>query len=617
MCGIAAIYHKNGEAASGEILKRMTDVLVHRGPDDSGFHTEANIGLGFRRLSIIDLSTGHQPIPNETESMWLIFNGEIYNYLELREALLGKGHVFRTNTDSEVVLHGYEEYGTELLTKLRGMFSFIIHDREKGCFFGARDYFGIKPMYYAETASACIFASEIKSLLEYPEIKRSISPTAFLNYLTFQYVPEPETMFEGIRKLPPASYFLADQSGIRIERYFEVQFRPDASRSLEDLASEIHSVMENSIKAHRMSDVPRGAFLSGGVDSSIICALFKQYEDIHTFSVGYNEEEYSELSVAAETAKRLGTEHHEYRITAREYWETLPKLVWHQDEPVADPSAISLYFLARMAREYITVVLSGEGADELFGGYNIYHEPISLRPFKSVPNVLKPLIHSTASLLPKGLKGRSFLMRGCTPLEKRFFGNAHIFPTREKALISDLNRGLLERYADASRVTRPFYDRCRHLDDPARMQFIDINTWLPGNILMKADKMTMANSLELRVPFLDIKVLDLVSRIPTRHKLSHGTTKYVLRQAFSEVVPKHVVDKRKLGFPVPLRQWLKREFFLPVHNLVKETATDDWINSKYLLKLLIEHQQGKHDHSRQIWTAVMFLHWKKRFIDRA
>lgn len=614
MCGIAAVYNRRQEAVDAALLKKMTDVITHRGPDDSGFYTNANVGLGFRRLSIIDLNTGHQPIPNEDESLWLIFNGEIYNYLDLRGQLLAKGHKFRTATDSEVVLHLYEEYGTDCVTRLRGMFAFVIYDKNRDELFGARDWFGIKPLYYSEGDFGCVFASEIKSLLEHPGVGREISPTAFLNYLTFQYVPEPETMFAGIQKLPPACWFSLGKEGLRIQKYFQMRFEPDSQRSADDLAEEIRSVMDDSVRCHRMSDVPRGAFLSGGVDSSVICALFNQYEDIHTFSVGYSEKEYSELDVAAETAKRLGTNHHEYFITAQEYWDVLPKLAWHQDEPVADPSAVSLFFLARLAREYITVVLSGEGADELFGGYNIYHEPLSLRPFNYLPNAAKPFIRGAAGLLPRDLKGRSFLMRGCTPLEKRFFGNANIFPASEKACITRLPRDIVASSADSSRVTAPFYAMCEGLDDPTRMQFIDLHTWLPGNILMKADKMTMANSLELRVPFLDKEVLATALRIPTAHKLSHGTTKYVLRKAFNDVVPAHVVDKRKLGFPVPLRSWLKKEFFVPVRELIKDSATDDWIDPQYALRLLIDHQNGRFDNSRQLWVAVMFLLWKRKFI---
>ena len=613
MCGIVAVYNKRNQSVAPELLNRMMDVIKHRGPDDGRYLHMDNVGLGFRRLSIIDLSTGMQPIANEDESIHVIFNGEIYNYQELTAQLTAKGHKFSTHTDTEVLVHLYEEYGEAFLPMLRGMFGFIIHDRTKNIFFGARDYFGIKPVYYTETSSAFVFGSEIKSLLEHPEVARKTNSSAFLNYLTFQYVPEPDTMFEGIKKLPPAHWFHLDASGLKIKPYYQIEFKPEPAISFEDFAAEIRSTLETSILAHRMSDVPRGAFLSGGIDSTIICALFKKYEDIHTFSVGYHEEQYSELSVAAQTAKILDTNHHEFIITPEEYLQMLPKLVWHQDEPVADPSAISVFFLARLAREQITVVLSGEGADELFAGYNIYREPHDLEIFNKVPVWAKPLLSASAEILPRGLKGKSFIQRGCAPLEDRFFGNAKIFTQKEKYKISGLDKQFIDKYGDARRVTAPFYDKAKGWDDVTRMQYIDLNTWLPGNILMKADKMTMANSLELRVPFLDIEVLKLISRIPTEYKISHGTTKYILRQAFKDIVPEHVVSKKKLGFPVPLRKWLKNEFFAWAYELIKTSPTDNLINKPELLRMLIEHKNTSHDNSRQLWTVLMFLLWHREF----
>jgi len=613
MCGIVAVFNKSQQAVDPELLNKMLEVIVHRGPDDGRSKFIDNVGLGFRRLSIIDLSTGMQPLTNEDETIWLIFNGEIYNYLELTETLKAQGHVFKTHTDSEVLIHLYEQHGTEFLPMLRGMFSFILYDSAKHQLIGARDYFGIKPMYYTQTNGAWIFGSEIKSLLESPAVQREVNPQAFLNYLTFQYVPEPDTMFAGIQKLPPATWFTLSAKGFQTGKYYQIKFSPDPSLPIEHYIKEIQGTLEESILAHRMSDVPRGAFLSGGIDSTIICALFKKYEDIHTFSVGYNEEQYSELSVAAQTAKILGTKHHEYIITAKEYLDKLPELVWHQDEPVADPSAISVYFLARMAREYITVVLSGEGADELFAGYNIYREPGDLKMFDKIPETLKPYLKSAAGFLPRGMKGKSFIQRGCSPLQDRFFGNAKIFLQPEKYGISTLPRSIIDSLGDARKVTAPFYSLAKDYDDETAMQFIDLNTWLPGNILMKADKMTMANSLELRVPFLDIKVLELISKIPTKYKIAGGTTKYVLREAFRDIVPEHVVSKKKLGFPVPLRKWLKDEFFAWAYDLIKNSASDSYINKKEVLRLLIEHKNTSHDNSRQLWTILMFMLWQREF----
>ncbi len=614
MCGIVAVYNKQEKPVSKDILEPMTQCIVHRGPDDEGYCFDGHIALGFRRLSIIDLNTGHQPMTNEDGSLWLIFNGEIYNYMPLREELLSQGHRFGTNTDSEVILHLYEQYGRDCVTRLRGMFAFIIYDSTEGDFFGARDYFGIKPLYWSETDESFLFASEIKSILAHPAISRTVDPYAYLNYLTFQYVPEPRTMFTGIEKLPPATWFHLSAQGMQTQQYYQIRFQPDASTSFECYMQEIRDKLQDSVLAHRMSDVPRGAFLSGGVDSTIICALFQKHESINTFSVGYNEGQYSELSEATKTAAILGTRHHEYIITPGEYLSVLPKLAWHQDEPVADPSAIAIHFLARMAREYVTVVLSGEGADELFGGYNIYREPSALSLFRYVPTAIKTLLKGIARLLPEGLKGREFILRGTEPLENRFFGNARIFSAEEKLLVSHLDAGFIRQFGDARAITRPFYEQCQNWDDETKMQYIDLKTWLPGNILMKADKMTMANSLELRVPFLDLEVLKVVLRIPTRYKITHGTTKYILRQAFRDMIPEHVFSKKKLGFPVPIRLWLKDQFYAWAQEKISCNEMGEWISRDYMLKLLSDHKTGKHDNSRQLWTVLMFLLWAESYL---
>jgi len=614
MCGIVAVYNKKERPVCKDILEPMTACIVHRGPDDEGFYYDRHVALGFRRLSIIDLSTGHQPLPNEDETLWLIFNGEIYNYLSLREELITQGHRFRTNTDSEVLLHLYEQHGRDFVVRLRGMFAFVIYDSVRGEFFGARDYFGIKPMYWTETDTGFLFASEIKSILVHPGVSREVDPFAFLNYLTFQYVPEPRTMFSGIEKLPPATWFHLTATGIETRQYFQIRMDPDETKSFEYYVQEIRDKLQDSVLAHRMSDVPRGAFLSGGVDSTIICALFQKHEAINTFSVGYNESHYSELSVAIKTAAILGTRHHEFVITPQEYLSVLPKLAWHQDEPVADPSAIAIHFLARMAREHVTVVLSGEGADELFGGYNIYREPTALSLFKHIPAFVNPILRGIARILPDGVKGRSFILRGTEPLENRFFGNARIFSTEEKLLVSTLEAGFIRQFGDARAITRPFYEQSKDWDAETRMQYIDIKTWLPGNILMKADKMTMANSLELRVPFLDIEVLKVISRIPTRYKIAHGTTKYILRQAFKDMIPEHVVSKKKLGFPVPIRMWLKDQFHPWAEEKLRNNDMGDWINRDYMLKLLSDHRNGKHDNSRPLWTVLMFLLWVESYL---
>ncbi|GAB7386602.1 asparagine synthase (glutamine-hydrolyzing) [Bacillaceae bacterium] len=616
MCGIVALYHKNNGKADITLLRKMTEIIRHRGPDDDGYYLEDNIGLGFRRLSIIDLQKGHQPLTNETQDIWLIGNGEIYNYQELNEWLKSKGHRFNTDSDMETIVHLYEEVGLDCPKHLRGMFGFILWDRQKRTLFGARDHFGIKPLYWTETASGYAFASEIKSLLEWEEIGREVNPTAFYHYLTFQYVPDPETMFKGIRKLTPGHQFVVKDDRLTIEPYWQVEFQPDESKPLAYFVERTREVLRESVDKHRISDVPRGAFLSSGVDSSSIVALLRQFEHVKTFSVGFDIPGYSELHYARQTAKYLGTEHYEVVVNAERYLENLPRLVWHQDEPVADPSAIALYFVAELASQYVTVVLSGEGADEFFGGYNIYREPHSLRFFTHLPPWLRRSLRSVAEKLPPGVKGRNFLIRGSKTVEERFFGNALIFPEemKEKVVMESLRTAA--GYEPATAVTQRYYARTEGYDDVMKMQFLDIHTWLRGNILMKADKMTMANSLELRVPFVDVEVFRLAATIPTRYKIAEGTTKHVLREAMKDLLPPDVKARRKLGFPVPTRYWLQHDFYEWARELIYAAEVDHLINKGFVMYMLDEHREGRADYSRKLWTILIFMLWHQIYIER-
>ncbi len=535
MCGITGVMYFEDREPSPELLKSMTDCIVHRGPDDIGFWSDNRIGLGFRRLSIIDLKEGHQPLANEDDTVWIAFNGEIYNYKYLRDSLQSKGHQFKTHTDTEVIVHLYEEYGEACVEKLRGMFGFVIWDRRKRLLFGARDHFGIKPFYYYHDGSRFLFGSEIKSLLA-AGVERSIHRESLLNYLTFQYVPEPDTMFDGIRKLPPGHTVTVTYDGqMSIRQYWDPMLAPE-ERSFEDCVEQIRSTLQDSVIHHMQSDVERGCFLSSGIDSTAIATLMRSIEPIRTFSVGF-EGANNETVIARQTANAIDTEHYDKIITEADYFATLPKAVWHQDEPVADPSAIALYHVAQLAREHVTVVLSGEGADELFGGYRIYNEPNSLAPIERLPHGVKRMLHALARVLPEGFKGRNYLLRGTTPLEQRFLGNAKIFTEEMKADIVRADRELLRSYRNPLEVAKVFYDRSKHLDPVSRMQYIDMNLWLPGDILMKADKMTMAHSLELRVPFLDVELYEVARRIPAKYRIAQGTTKYVFRKAMEGSSP--------------------------------------------------------------------------------
>ncbi|MGE5702314.1 MAG: asparagine synthase (glutamine-hydrolyzing) [Clostridia bacterium] len=616
MCGIVSLYNKRQQPASSETISAMTRMILHRGPDDDGFHIEENIALGFRRLSIIDVSGGHQPLFNEARDMWIIGNGEIYNYKELQSWLKDRGHQFHTDSDIETILHLYEEVGFDAPKHLRGMFGFTVWDSRRKIMFGARDHFGIKPLYYTETTDSFGVASEIKSLLELPGVKREVNRTGFYHYLTFQYVPDPETMYEGIYRVPPAHYFVIQNDQISLTRYWDVQFAPDESKPFSYFVEGTRAAMLESVDKHRISEVSRGAFLSSGVDSSSIVGMLRTFEPVKTFSVGSDIPGYSELEYARRTAQYLGSEHYETVISAERYMQELPRLIWHQDEPVADPSAILLYFVAELASQHVTVVLSGEGADEFFGGYNIYREPSSLRMFANMPSWMRGSMRSFAEKLPDSVKGKNFLIRGSKTVEERFFGNALIFSEDVKAQVVMENLKKSADYHSPWEITHAIYEKAQAYDDVTKMQYLDIHTWLRGNILMKADKMTMANSLELRVPFIDPKVFEFAATIPTKYKIANGTTKHVLREAMKDFLPPEIKTRPKLGFPVPTRYWLKHQFYKWAKELIFESKVDHLINKAYVLYMLDEHREGHGDYSRKIWTILVFMLWHQIFIEQ-
>ncbi|RJX26193.1 MAG: asparagine synthase (glutamine-hydrolyzing) [Dethiobacter sp.] len=603
MCGFCGIMQEHGPVHE-ELVVKMREKMLHRGPDEGSNFLNDRVGMGFRRLKIIDLFTGRQPMSNGDGSLWLIYNGEIYNYLSLREELIKKGHKFSSRSDSEVILHLYEDRGTECLQSLRGMFAFVLWDKKRQRLFGARDRFGIKPFYYLEGPGFLAFASEIKALAEHPFFPREVDEGALTDYLTFQYVPEPRTMFSGVYRLPPAHYFLKSPGKpLEIRRYWQMQFKP-SPEPLNYFLEGIREKLREAIRLHLASDVPRGAFLSSGVDSAIIAALARELEPISTFSVGYAEEHFSELQEARETAAFLETDHHEYIITPQEFLQLLPRLVWHFDEPVADPAAISLYFVARMAREKITVVLSGEGADEVFAGYGIYREPFALAPLHNLPRPLRQSLHLLEKFLPRGMPGKNYLARSRRPLEERFLGNAYIFSPAEKKHISRLNIN-----PSPFRVTDSLYRQVADLDEVTRMQYIDLNTWMPGDILMKADKMTMANSLELRVPYLDHCVFEFAATLPQEYKVHGKTTKRALREAFRDILPPAAINRPKRGFPVPTREWMKRPDFRRLFLDLLAGKGGDWFQRNNVKGLLKGHLEGKVEASRKLWALLIFLLW--------
>lgn len=603
MCGFVGFTNKISD--SGEVLSRMTESIKHRGPDSEGEYIDSDVALGFRRLSIIDISTGSQPIFNEDGSKVLVFNGEIYNYRDLRAELIDKGHTFTTNTDSEVLLHGYEEWGDQLLNRLRGMFAFVIWDKKSKEIFGARDFFGIKPMYYAEMNGTFMFGSEIKSFLCHPSFEKKLNTDALENYLTFQYSPCAETFFKGVYKLLPAHWFRYKNGIMKTERYWSVNFDDDNKPDLEEWVNRISSTFRDSVEAHKIADVEVGSFLSSGVDSSYVAAVANVDK---TFTVGFGEDErYNEIGYAKEFSKYIGKENISKVITADEYWGEFPKIQYHMDEPLADPAAVALYFVCKLASESVKVVLSGEGADELFGGYNIYKEPDDVAIYNAVPMPIRREIGKLCSRLPHKRGVNFFIRRGKT-LEERFIGNAYIFSESERKDILAIKTNA----PAAAEITKPFYDMVKGKDNVTKMQFLDINLWMTGDILLKADKMSMANSLELRVPFLDKEVMALAQRIPKKYRVTKENTKYAMRMAAHRACPPRTADKKKLGFPVPIRVWLKEdEYYNKVKAEFESENARKFFKPEKLISLLEDHRDGKYDYSRKIWTVYTFLVWYK------
>lgn len=612
MCGFAGYIT---EAGTGEQykddLKKMMDAIKHRGPDDEGMHVDDMAGLGFRRLSIIGITNGRQPMYNEDETIVVTFNGEIYNYQSIKEELIQKGHIFKTDADTEVLVHGYEEYGIELLDKLRGMYAFAIWDRNNKEMIIARDIFGIKPMFYTQNGGDFVFGSEIKSLLLFPSVKKEFNQDALESYLSFQYSVLNETFYKGIFRLPPAHYLHYKEGEITINRYWEPKFDENPSITFEDAVKMVNKVMKDSIEAHKISDTEVGGFLSGGVDSSYIVARSNLDK---TFSVGFDYPNCNETPLAQTMSEYVGVKNYRRMINTEDFFEQLPVIMNHTDEPLSDPSCIALYFLCQLASEQVKVILSGEGSDELFGGYNIYKTPIALQPMQKLPRGFRRFMASVLQKLPFDFKGKNYLIRAGQDIEERFIGNAYIYHTNE---VYRLMKHPSKKNTPQS-ITKPIYDKVKDKDDITKMQYLDINTWLWGDILNKADTMSMAHSLEVRVPFLDREVAKVAFAVPVEHRVDKKETKRYFREAASQFMPDITAERKKLGFPIPVRNWLREEKY---HNLIKETllskTSQQFFHTKELEKLLKEHYQGKKDNARKIWTVYAFLLWYEKHFEQA
>ena len=602
MCGIAGIVTKRENKK--EIIEAMSKRIEHRGPDGEGYFFDGDVALAHRRLSIIDLSTGNQPMFNEDDTVVTVYNGEIYNYVELRDELVKAGHKFKTKSDTEVLIHGFEEWHNDLPKYLRGMFAFAIYDKKSNELFLARDNFGIKPLYYTVMDGTFMFASEIKAFLDTPDFKKELNEDILQAYLEFSFVPTNETFFKGVYRLDAGSSLLYKDGDIKINKYFKLDFK-DKEQTLAEAVESISEVMKDSVNRHLLSDVEVGSFLSSGIDSSYIVSLAKPAK---TYTVGYDIDKYDEISYAKDLTEKLGINNTSKVIKMDEYMEEFPKIMYYLDEPTSDPAAISLYFVAKLARRDVKVVLSGEGADEFFGGYNYYREEVDMKFYNKIPYFIRHFIGKIASLFPEG-RGFNFLVRRGEKLENSYIGVNRNFSEKmaRKVLSKEYNlRGI--------DVTKEIYKQFAGYSNIHKMQAIDINYWLMKDILLKADRMTMASSLEGRVPFIDKEVFKVASGLSIDYKVTKENTKVALREAAKEVIPTEAYKKKKLGFPVPIREWMKTtEVSDKIRKMFNKEFTSKFFKVDVINELLDEHISGKKDNYRKIWTIYSFLTWYEIF----
>lgn len=602
MCGFTG--YISSKKKDEKIIKEMSKKIIHRGPDDEGIYKDDYLHAAFRRLSIIDLNNGHQPIYNEDNSLFIMFNGEIYNYKELKSDLIEKGHKFKTNTDTEVILHGFEEYKEEVLSKLRGMFAFVIYNIKEHELFIGRDIFGIKPLYYTFMNDTFMFSSEIKSFLPNPDFKKELNNQALKTYLTFQYNPLNETFFKNVYKLEPRHYLIYKDGNIKINEYFKIDFTSSKGIKEKEI---INKCITESVDYHKISDVKTGAFLSSGMDSSYIVSILKPDE---TFTVGFENKGFNETNDAKELCDILNIKNLTKIITSDEFFEIIPKVQYYSDEPHANLSNIPLYYLSELASNHVKVVLSGEGADELFGGYEAYKESRLLKIYRILPKCIRKLNKKIALKLPN-IKGKHFLIRGAEEVEDYYIGQAFIFDNDEanNILTKKYKTGL--NYQD---ITYPYFKKVEHLDNVTKKQYLDMFLWLPNDILLKADKITMANSLELRVPYLDKEVLSLASKLSRKEKINGKISKSLLRESASIKIPKKWYDMPKKGFPVPFKEYLKKEKY---YQIIKEEFSKEYVkeffNIDELLNLLELHYKGIEETHRKIYTIYCFLLWYKEY----
>ena len=621
MCGIVAFVDNEKPQLKDTLIKKMKDRIIHRGPDDEGQYVDDNVALGFRRLSFVDVKSGNQPIFNEDQSKLIEFNGEIYNFEELRGELIEKGHTFTTHADTEVILHGYEEWGKDVLQKLRGMFAFIIWDTKTKEMFGARDHFGIKPLYYAQMNGTFFVGSEIKAFLDHPNFEMELNKRALKSYMTFQYNVTQETFFKGVYRLPEAHYFTYKDGKFAMEQYWDEDFDP-TDESFDQAVDNIDNVVKNSVKAHTFADkgIKVGSFLSAGVDSSLVTALMRPN---NTFSIGFDSG-YDETKQARELAAKLDLKNTDKLLTDEEAFKTFPLIQYYLDEPDSNPSVVPLYFLNKLAKDNgYKALLSGEGADELFAGYTAYGFNTKVKFIRWVTEQLKKLPKDQHYKLGKWLEGKHFhgsehLYRNLAPARDTFIGQAYIFSPAEA------NEYLKPEYQDGPSITdllKPLYDKCDEkkpeMNEVAKKQYVDLHRFMPGDICLKADKMSMANSVEIRVPLLDKEVMKVAETTPTKYLFNDKGTKWAFRMAANRHLPEEWATRPKLGFPTPVREWLREEkYYKEVRNLFAQDFVKEFFDQDKLLQLADDNFAGKVDGRRKIWTVYTFLVWYKLyFID--
>lgn len=628
MCGIAGFVSQEALVSDREnaerVLDRMCRRIAHRGPDEQGMFVEGPVALGMRRLSIIDLAGGHQPMSGCDRAVKIVFNGEIYNYRELQRALEARGHHFKSNSDTEVIIHAYEEYGANCVDHLRGMFAFAIWNGCKGELFIARDRTGKKPLYYSVTTTGTlIFGSELKSLREHPEFVAKMSLEALDAYLTFGYVPDPLTIFRNVHKLPPGHHLKFSAGRVRLEQYWdfpysEAQAKPAPGE--EECLEELRSLLDESVRLRLVADVPLGAFLSGGVDSSTVVGLMSRHmsQPVKTFSIGFHEDSYNELKYARVAAKQFGTDHHEFVVTP-DLCEIVDELVWHLDEPFADSSAIPTYMVSKLAREFVMVVLSGDGGDELFGGYTRYALDRKRNGFARLPRALRQrVMQPLGRSLPHGARGRNYIYVNAFEPIDRYIEEISIFTRLNKpSLYTDDFRRLLGT-TDATARFREYAERSRSADSLDPLLYLDSKTYLPGDILTKVDRMSMAASLEARVPLLDHKLIEFVcTRIPASMKMKGLETKHIFKRAVRDLVPAEILNRPKQGFGVPIEQWINEQLRERLRGTLTEPRTQQrgYIEPAYVNRLLDEHERGRRNHATELWALFMLELWQRTFVD--